>query len=369
MGAGRIPGSLGLDSPGVDAGTLCRSASPAPGLNGSGATHPSRPDPEIRELHDLSLDLFQMALDLAGIVDPTPVSDGVSALLAMARGLWLDAVISGASMVPYVGDLAKAGKLPRYLKSLKRAVKLAEKSKKAADTLLPGFMKLRQVLDLIPTGVNEAIDRMKNIVERFVRSRSAVKVAHELPDISRRFKFRDPYPIMHGGKKYTVREAEGVLGVPGKIQTHGIPSTTQKAVSAGSGDDAGHLIGKQFGAPGDARNLSRQNWRQNESGGTWHDLEKSWANKLKSGTGVKVKVKEFTPEGADRPLWREIEWEEISPNGMVTKYTSPKYLNTHTADAPHRDGSRTQQGIPPTVDRPQVDNVRHADFANKKKLP
>ena len=63
------------------------------------------------ELRDLALDLTQLCFDLAGFVDPTPISDGVSGLIALGRGQWLDAAISGIAMVPYVGDLAKAGKL------------------------------------------------------------------------------------------------------------------------------------------------------------------------------------------------------------------------------------------------------------------
>ncbi len=34
----------------------------------------------------LKLDFTQAALDAAGILDPTPISDGLSALLSVARG-------------------------------------------------------------------------------------------------------------------------------------------------------------------------------------------------------------------------------------------------------------------------------------------
>jgi hypothetical protein len=286
--------------------------------------------------------------------------------MSLARGNWLDAVISGASMIPYVGDLAKAGKLPRYLKSVEKAVELAERSAQAAKQLLPGFRKLKEILDKIPTGANQELDKIRRRIDQFLASHSIRAVEKLLPDIRSRFVFRSPRVETIGGKRYVIREAEGPLGIPGTVQNHGIPRKTQQSISGGSGDDAGHLIGGQFGAPSDARNLSKQNWRQNEGGGTWHDMERAWSEKLKSGTGIKVKVKEFTPEGSTRPLWREVEWQEIAPNGTVTKHTSPKYLNTHTADAPHRDGSRTQQKVPPTVNSPQTDNVY--DFKTGKKL-
>ena len=218
MAPTRVPAPLGRSVvPPIDCGTLCRSASPNPGPFGTGPTHPDMPDPSLRELNALGLDLLQMALDLAGIFDPTPVSDGASGLLALARGQWLDAVISGASMIPYVGDLAKMGKLPKYLKLLERAFELADKSADAAKALLPGMRKLEQVLDLLPAGANRQIDQMRKKVDDFVSSHTMAALAKQLPDISNRFAFRGPYPMMHGGKKYSVREAEGAPGIPGKV--------------------------------------------------------------------------------------------------------------------------------------------------------
>lgn len=309
------------------------------------------------QLDELGLDLLQMALDLVGIVDPTPVSDGLSALLALGRGQWLDAAISGVGMIPYIGDIAKAGKLPRYERTVERALELAERSREAARLLTPGFMKLREALELFPANANAAVDKMRTIVDRFLRREATPRLAKRWPDISRRFQFRGPTFVSRGGKQYELREAEGALGVPGKVRNHRIPKSLQQSVSGGSGDDAGHLIGAQFGAPSDARNLSRQNWRQNQGGGTWHDMEMAWAQKLQAGTGIRVKVKEYTPAGADRPLYREVEWEEIAPGGGVQKFTSPTFLNTHTADASHRLGSRTQQNVPPSVTEPQTNNV------------
>ena len=335
----------------INDGTSTRSVSSRPGASSG---HDSVHHAQV----DLLLDLSQMALDFAGIFDPTPACDGASALLSLGRGQWLDAVLSGISIVPYVGDLAKAGKLPKYLRSIEKIVAMAERSAKFARQVLPGMEKLLKLLDLIPAHSNQMIDAIRARVAHFVLSNRGVKAAaHMLPDISRRFAFKQPSRVMHGGKPYILREAEGILGVPGKVKTHGIPSSVQKQVSRGSGDDAGHLIGKQFGAPSGGENLSRQNWVQNQGGGTWHDMEAQWAEKLKHGTGVKVKVKEYTPEGHTRPLWREAEWTETARDGTVTRHTSPQFLNTHTADAPHRAGSRTQQQVPPTVSHPQKDNV------------
>ena len=63
---------------------------------------------------ELALDVTQIALDIVGLVDPTPISDGVNGLISLGRGDWLGAGISAVSMIPYVGDAAKLGKLGRY---------------------------------------------------------------------------------------------------------------------------------------------------------------------------------------------------------------------------------------------------------------
>jgi len=380
MAPTRFQKPIGLGTPqvvGADALPHAQSASQGP--VGWGATHPDVPDPYVRELRELGLDLLQLALDLAGIVDPTPASDGASGLISLARGQWFDAAISGISMVPYIGDLAKAGKLPKYLRSLERAVELAGKSKKAAEALLPGFRKLKEALDLIPAGVNQQVDRMKSVVDQFLLTRVPTMALKQLPDISHRFKFSTTSAVRNG-KQYQVKQASGRLGIPGNVKTHREASEKlQTKVSGGSGDDAGHLIGNQFGAPPGsqnlskadaplhAENLSRQNWVQNQGGGTYHDLESAWAEQLQRGTGIDVSVYDYFPQGSNRPSFRSVEWKEIHPDGRVTE-KSLDFMNPHTPDASHRAGSRSQQDIPPTVDSPQTDNVTHVDFVKKRKI-
>ncbi len=66
-----------------------------------------------------------------------------------------------------------------------------------------------------------------------------------LPDISAQFLFRQ---WTQGNFSY--KEASGELGVPGNVVTHRIMAD-QRVMSSGTGEHAGHLIGIQFGAPGD----------------------------------------------------------------------------------------------------------------------
>jgi hypothetical protein len=62
------------------------------------------------------IDSIQSALDVAGVADPTPIVDGVNAGISVVRALTdpqnagthlVNAGVSAASMVPFVGDLAK----------------------------------------------------------------------------------------------------------------------------------------------------------------------------------------------------------------------------------------------------------------------
>jgi hypothetical protein len=99
--------------------------------------------PEVRKL---GLDIVQFGLDIIGIFEPTPIADGTNTLISLARGDWLGAGLSALGIVPYVGDLAKAGKLGKYAKAVAEAVELAKKSPKLAKALAPGMRALRKII-------------------------------------------------------------------------------------------------------------------------------------------------------------------------------------------------------------------------------
>lgn len=69
-------------------------------------------------------DFLITALDIVGVVDPTPLSDGLSAALSFEQGNYLDAGASilGAT-IPYVGDGAKIPKIMRGVSRIKSAIK------------------------------------------------------------------------------------------------------------------------------------------------------------------------------------------------------------------------------------------------------
>jgi hypothetical protein len=141
-----------------------------------------------------------------------------------------------------------------------------------------------------------------------------------LPDISAQFLFP---PIRTQGN-FTYKEASGELGQPGTVATHRIVSA-QRAMSNGTGDHAGHMIGIQFGAPGDVRNLGLQNANMNTfapkslqaafqgHGGSYHDLESRWSERLKEGYKIRVTVRDKYRKGENRPFTRWVQWIETKP--------------------------------------------------------
>jgi hypothetical protein len=151
-----------------------------------------------------------------------------------------------------------------------------------------------------------------------------------LPDISARFVFRGPWTQGN----YSYKEASGELGCPGTIATHRIVSA-QRAMSGGTGEHAGHLIGIQFGAPGDVRNLGLQNPNMNTfapkalqpafqgPGGSYYDLESEWTDLLKAGSRIRVTVRDKYRRGEARPFSRWVQWVETRPGAAFGDGAGP----------------------------------------------
>lgn len=309
-------------------------ARPAPAFDGPEPAFPfPTSDPaEDEEVRRLILELLEMALDIAGIFDPTPLSDSASACLALSQGRWFDAAISGASIIPYVGDLAKAGKLPRWLRTVDRAIGLSQRSKKIADALRPALERLDQVLDWIPSGNNPWIMNIKQRVRGSVpRRRSKVK-PRDLPDVREQYKFHKPK--VRG--QYVYRVAEGRLGVPGRVKRHRKRGAQTKVNQEHPGDDAGHFFGDRFGPTGDVENLSAQNWEVNQK--SYRYMEDGWAKKLKKGYGIKAKVIDVTRVGESRPFMRRVEWIETSPTGKRGRRQVRTFSNPDSAKAREKRG-------------------------------
>jgi hypothetical protein len=174
----------------------------------------------------------------------------------------------------------------------------------------------------------------------------------ERPDLSQDFTFRE---YVSDGKTY--KQGSGWLGVPGRVRTHR-SQAAQRGVSEGTGDDAGHLIGNRFGAPGGPENLSAQNWVANRYG-SYKNLEDAWAEALRNGCDIEVVVTDVTRPDEDRPFMREVRWTEVRPDGRRLSQNLT-FANMHTPK------SREARGIPPTNQPGETGKLIEVDFTKEE---
>jgi uncharacterized protein len=143
----------------------------------------------------LGLDLTQMALDITGLVDPTPVSDGGNALISIGRafgsavnGNWseagghlVNAGISVASILPVLGDLAKAGKIGKWAQTVADAVTAVAQNPALRATFEPALRTIRDAaaripqgaIDALPASARESLQSMRRQLDEFVAPAAA----------------------------------------------------------------------------------------------------------------------------------------------------------------------------------------------------
>jgi hypothetical protein len=124
---------------------------------------------------ELALDLTQIGLSIAGIFDPTPISDGLDGIISLFRGDFLGAGISAVSMIPYLGDVAKLGKLGKFAETVAKAVDLAKIDAKFAERVAPVLDKIRDAIKAVPTDAlpkpaRDALEVMKHKLDELPRS-------------------------------------------------------------------------------------------------------------------------------------------------------------------------------------------------------
>lgn len=110
----------------------------------------------LSKLQDaLTSDLAQAAVDVAGIVDPTPISDAIGAGMSLAKGDLIGAGLSLVSMIPYAGDAlaktAKGARLAKRLAHLRKAINAAtanlNKAREAAKARAAASVRARRASD------------------------------------------------------------------------------------------------------------------------------------------------------------------------------------------------------------------------------
>lgn len=92
---------------------------------------------ELRQLvKSKEWEYAKAAVDAAGVVDPTPISDGIGLVMSLAEGDIIGAELSALSMVPYLGDaVGKTAKGARAIRKLATITQAIGKTTKKLDGL------------------------------------------------------------------------------------------------------------------------------------------------------------------------------------------------------------------------------------------
>ncbi|MEO1498468.1 MAG: hypothetical protein AAFV43_15090 [Planctomycetota bacterium] len=130
-------------------------------------------DKLTEEEKELLLDVGQLALDIVGVVEPTPFADSSNAVISLTRGDWAGALMSAAGIIPYVGDVAKLGKLPRYAKSIDRALAMARTSARFAEPMRALATRIvaairRLPADKLPPAMRKSLDNVHRKLTEFL---------------------------------------------------------------------------------------------------------------------------------------------------------------------------------------------------------
>lgn len=138
---------------------------------------------------DLALDVTQIGLDIAGIVDPTPISDGSNTVISLFRGDWGGAGISALGMIPYLGDAAKLGKLGKWGETITKAVDFARVNPGFAKTISPALEGIASAirkapLDKLPDGARKTLEGIATKIEGHLAEGKRVAEAARTSGIS-----------------------------------------------------------------------------------------------------------------------------------------------------------------------------------------
>jgi hypothetical protein len=245
MAKARIPGPHGYYPTTIDSGTLNRGTTPTPST--TGLENQADSALLIQTKRELAFDISQLILDITGILDPTPVSDGANTLLSLARGNWFDAVVSAVSMVPFVGDLAKMAKLPKYVDSVRGAVIVAKTDPRWAAHLRELFRKLKVAIDkcwvagadTLPDTSRRQLKALKDEVDSFLNPRNGSVIAKN--------EVTAPFPLSEKGARGSHKQA-GIVSKPESPTTVGDTTIHTKEASTHATNAKirnKHLAGKE----------------------------------------------------------------------------------------------------------------------------
>lgn len=248
---------------------------------------------------ELALDLTQMGLDVAGLFDPTPISDGANGVISLLRGDFLGAGISAVSMIPYIGDAAKLGKLGHWGKTVAHAVEIAKTDSRFAKAVRPALDAIsdaigaapKKVLDALPQSARDTLAKMKREIDGL--GGAAAKKADDAAALgaasAKVGRNEVKWTLDASGRPTTATATLSELQPKGAVRG-GAETSAQDAVRARglADDDAGHIIGHRFLSDQGTRNMFPQNFNFNRS--AYKTMENEWASWIEAGATVKVNV-------------------------------------------------------------------------------
>lgn len=238
-------------------------------------------------------DLAQMGLDLTGIIDPTPISDGSNAVISLGRmagSLWngewgaagghlLNGAISVAGILPGLGDLAKAGKIGNWAETVANAVSMASRNPAMRASLEAPLREIaglvdripQGAIDALPAGARESLERMKTQLDEFFGAGArqvdniVVRRFDNAADFNRAANNAAPNTRYEFGTySYTtdangrVATAEGIIDLTPAGRND--PSLQRQIGNEGRSTDVGfHLIGDRFNGQTNRLNVVQGN--------------------------------------------------------------------------------------------------------------
>jgi DNA/RNA non-specific endonuclease len=183
----------------------------------------------------------------------------------------------------------------------------------------------------------------------------------EIPDLKDHSKVKQiaSMAVRDDGTLYTMCPTNKVINWRNTGVGKRADAKTRKSKDRYGLDDAGHLIGLQFGTdPREEKNLADQNFLQNQGGGTWHSQELHLQNFLDSHSGCRVEVVVHYSKdqyGRRRQYWKM----NVSDENHIALNDNLVYFNakSHALSRTHgyeqareiRNGSaeRNRLGLPP----------------------
>ncbi|MFO0528028.1 MAG: hypothetical protein ACK52A_08010 [Planctomycetota bacterium] len=126
----------------------------------------------------LARELVLIGLDVVGIVDPTPVTDGASGLLSLSQGDLIQAGFSFAGLIP-VGEPVKwAGKIQRLARFVDKALDYAKRSPQAAARVAGWLRDIANGMDsvkgILPQSLWDQLAPIRKKIDDFLAPVSGV---------------------------------------------------------------------------------------------------------------------------------------------------------------------------------------------------